>query len=390
MNMPYATDNWWEDVDAPEEGESEASIREYEISAAPNDFNILTILSFLESGRVKVPAFQRNFVWDIKQSSRLIESIIIGLPIPQIFLFEEAKNNFLVIDGQQRLLSIYYFMKRRFPRKDKRVQLREIFDKQGTLPEDVLYDNEYFTDFNLSLKIDGAPANPLHDKNYNTLGDLKNQFDLRTIRNVIIKQNLPPEDASSKYEIFNRLNSGGVNLWPQEIRASLYHSAFYSMLYKINATAQWRRFTGLSAADLHMKDVEILLRGFSLLFFGDQYRPSMTRFLNEASRRFQSFPEDDVKYLETLFDSFIASCSDLPDKAFYGNTGTFTISIYDAVFAAICGVPMRKKELVSLKVDIERLSALKGDTGFVESSQSRTTGKGNVKKRLELAAQILD
>lgn len=388
--MPYATDNWWEDVDAPEEGESEASIREYEISAAPNDFNILTILSFLESGRVKVPAFQRNFVWDIKQSSRLIESIIIGLPIPQIFLFEEAKNNFLVIDGQQRLLSIYYFMKRRFPRKDKRVQLREIFDKQGTLPEDVLYDNEYFTDFNLSLKIDGAPANPLHDKNYNTLGDLKNQFDLRTIRNVIIKQNLPPEDASSKYEIFNRLNSGGVNLWPQEIRASLYHSAFYSMLYKINATAQWRRFTGLSAADLHMKDVEILLRGFSLLFFGDQYRPSMTRFLNEASRRFQSFPEDDVKYLETLFDSFIASCSDLPDKAFYGNTGTFTISIYDAVFAAICGVPMRKKELVSLKVDIERLSALKGDTGFVESSQSRTTGKGNVKKRLELAAQILD
>jgi hypothetical protein len=314
--MPYASDNWWDDVDATEEGESEASIREYEISAAPNDFNVLTIMSFLESGRVKVPAFQRNFVWDIKQSSRLIESIIIGLPIPQIFLFEESKNNFLVIDGQQRLLSVYYFIKRRFPRKEKRVQLREIFDKEGSLPDDITYDKEYFTDFNLSLKIDGEVANPLHDRNYSTLGELRSQFDLRTIRNVIIKQNLPPEDASSKYEIFNRLNSGGVNLWPQEIRASLYHSPFYTMLYKINAAAQWRRFTGLTAADLHMKDVEILLRGFSLLFFGPTYRPSMTRFLNEASRKFQSLSGGDVAYIQSLFDSFIVSCSDLPDKAF--------------------------------------------------------------------------
>ena len=204
--------NWWEDIDAADESESEAQIRDYEISASPNDFNILTIMSFLESGRVKIPAFQRNFVWDIKRSSKLIESIIIGLPIPQIFLFERSKNNFLVIDGQQRLMSIYYFIKRRFPRKDKRVQIREIFDLQGTLPDTILHDNVYFTDFNLSLKINEQITNPLHDKNYSTLGDLKSQFDLRTIRNVIIKQNLPPEDASSMYEIFNRLNSGGVNL----------------------------------------------------------------------------------------------------------------------------------------------------------------------------------
>jgi len=387
--MPYESANWWEDVDAPEEGESEASIREYEISAAPNDFNVLTIMSFLESGRVKIPAFQRNFVWDIKQSSRLIESIIIGLPIPQIFLFEEAKNNFLVIDGQQRLLSIYYFIKRRFPRKEKRVQLREIFDKEGTLPDGILYDNEFFTDFNLSLKVDDQIANPLHDKNYNTLDELKSQFDLRTIRNVIIKQNLPPEDVSSKYEIFNRLNSGGVNLWPQEIRASLYHSPFYSMLYRINTTAEWRRFTGLTAADLHMKDVEILLRGFALLFYAPKYRPSMTRFLNEASRKFQSLPQKDIEYLQSLYESFIASCGNLPDKAFYGNTGTFTISIFDAVFAAICGPPLKNKGLVTASVDAQKLNELKADTQFVESSQSRTTGLGNVKKRLERAATIL-
>src|SRR5690242_15277602 len=116
--MPQ-TAQWWADVDIEDDNDSEARIREYDISASPNDFNVLTIMSFLESGRVKIPAFQRNYVWDVKKASKLIESIIIGLPIPQIFLFEESRNNFLVIDGQQRLMSIYYFIKRRFPVKEK-------------------------------------------------------------------------------------------------------------------------------------------------------------------------------------------------------------------------------------------------------------------------------
>lgn len=84
-------------------------IKEYDITASSNDFNMSTMFSFIESGAVKIPGFQRNYVWDIKRVSKLIESIIIGLPIPQIFLYEEARNKFLVIDGQQRFMSIYYF-----------------------------------------------------------------------------------------------------------------------------------------------------------------------------------------------------------------------------------------------------------------------------------------
>ena len=110
-------DNWFEDGT----GETDDSqIKEYDITASPNDFNMSTMFSFIESGAVKIPGFQRNYVWDIKRASKLIESIIIGLPIPQIFLYEEARNKFLVIDGQQRLMSIYYFIKQRFPRKEKR------------------------------------------------------------------------------------------------------------------------------------------------------------------------------------------------------------------------------------------------------------------------------
>ena len=64
--------------------DSEAPIDEYDISAVPNDFNIATIFNFMESGAFKIPGFQRNFVWDIRRASKLIESIIMGLPVPQI------------------------------------------------------------------------------------------------------------------------------------------------------------------------------------------------------------------------------------------------------------------------------------------------------------------
>ena len=67
------------------------------------------------------------------------------------------------------------------------------------------------------------------------------------------------------YEIFNRLNTGGINLRPQEIRTSMYHLNFYEVLYSVNGNALWRKFLHSEAPDLHMKDIEILLRGFAML-----------------------------------------------------------------------------------------------------------------------------
>ena len=90
---------WYEDyIDEPDQGQ----IDEYDITATPNDFNISTIFNFIESGAVKIPGFQRNYVWEHRRASKLIESLILGLPVPQVFLYEEARNRFLVIDGQQR------------------------------------------------------------------------------------------------------------------------------------------------------------------------------------------------------------------------------------------------------------------------------------------------
>jgi hypothetical protein len=377
--------NLYEGDDA-NDGVSE--IKEYDITASPNDFNILTLHSFIESGAVKIPGFQRNFVWDIKRASKLIESVIIGLPVPQIFLYEEGRNKFLVIDGQQRLMSLYYFIKGRFPRKEKRVQLREIFDEQSRIPEAALEDDTFFAKFNLQLphQPPGQP-NKLNKLNYATLDEYKTTFDLRTIRNVIIKQNAPEGDNSSIFEIFNRLNSGGMNLTPQEIRISLYHSPFYEMLQKLNLNASWRQLLGLPQPDLHMKDLEIVLRGFAMFMEGHNYRPSMASFLNRFSSQCKNTSSEKLTELRDIFEKFMNSCASLPSRAFYGkSSGKFNILLFESVFAAQARSLQRGN---GQQIEASRLDRLKEDSGFIEATQKSTTDKANVAKRLQRAQEIV-
>ena len=75
----------WYDLECYED-EEEMTIGEYDITVSPNDFNISTLFNLMDNGVIRLPAFQRNYVWDIKGASKLIESIILGLPIPQVFL----------------------------------------------------------------------------------------------------------------------------------------------------------------------------------------------------------------------------------------------------------------------------------------------------------------
>jgi uncharacterized protein with ParB-like and HNH nuclease domain len=386
--IPDYSDDWYEDEEL--EDQDIGYVEEYDITAAPNDFNIRTIFDFIESGAVKIPGFQRNYVWDQRRASKLIESIIIGLPIPQVFLYEESRNKFLVIDGQQRLMTIYYFIKKRFPKKEKRAALRTIFSEHGKIPDEILYNDEYFSKFNLQLiaKLPDVP-NKFNKLNYSTLGEFKTQFDLRTIRNVIIKQNIPKDDDSSIYEIFNRLNSGGINLKPQEIRVSLYHSDFYKMLARINLNASWRWLLGLEEPDLHMKDIEILLRCFAMLIEGGKYKPSMTKFLNGFSKNSKAIDGERIEYLEKLFESFINSCQALPKEAFLSKSLKFNISLFDSTFAAICGTVFCSRELVSEPVNHEKLIQLQNDPEFIEASKSDTASKANVEKRLLKARDYL-
>ena len=371
-------------------GHEDLVIDVYEIIASPNDFNIRTIYDFISSGTVKIPPFQRNYVWDINRASKLVESIIMGLPIPQLFLYQQARNEFLVIDGQQRLMSIYYFIERRFPRKERRIELRTIFDREGHIPENILHDDQYFSDFNLRLPGD-VPGRKgrFHLLNYSTLGEYKTTFDLRTIRNIIIRQTSPEDDDSCIYELFNRLNTQGVNLKPQEIRTSLYESEFYRMLYQLNLEVHWRAFLGSLNPDLYRKDVEILLRGFAMLVNGDAYKPSMLKFLNTFSKQCKALPPAKVAYMKQLFLSFLTSCQRLSRTAFFSRTDRFNISAFESVFRAVCLAPYRAGSLVDTEIDPDLMEGLKLNPDFVRATQSSIASAANVRKRLDLAEAML-
>jgi len=371
---------WFDDY----AGEEDIQVREYDITATPNDFNVATLFNFIESGAVSIPGFQRNFVWDIKRSSKLIESLILGLPVPQLFLYEQDRNKFLVIDGQQRLMSIYYFIKQRYPRKDKRGELRTIFERHGRIPDEILHDDAYFNNFRLQLpgRLPDQP-NPYSRKSYSTLGDGKFQLDLRPIRNVVVRQNSPENDDSSVFEIFSRLNSGGMNLKPQEIRLSLYHSKFYETLMMLNTEEGWRRILANPTSDLHLKDVEILLRIFAMLIDNENYAPSMVKFLNQFSKKCQTNSQEQNDYLVELFRSFLVACSKLPENAFLSRkTGRFSIALIEAVFTAVAKKAFLERRLIVGDIEAAKIEALANDQQFTDAATKASTVSSNVKIRL--------
>ena len=328
-------------------------------------------------------------MWDIKRASKLIESLIIGLPVPQLFLYEEAKNSYLVIDGQQRLMTIYYFVKQRFPKKEKRIELGNIFDKEGKIPKEVIDNDEYFTKFNLRLKAPfNEKENRFHGKNYQTLGEYKFSFDMRTIRNIIVKPTTKEQDNSAVHELFNRLNTGGVNLSSQEIRMSLYHSNFMASLVKLNDEAYWKRLIG-SPVDIRMKDVEFILRAFAILELDESYRRPMTSYLDRFSNQMKKIPTERVDYLNNLFKTFLEKTKDFPEEIFKAKNNRFSVMLFESVFYAICKDAFKHSNLSIHEFEAEQIEVLKNDSDFIRYTADRTTSKETVQSRLKKAREIL-
>lgn len=381
--------NWYEGDDA---ASVDASFKDYSITATPNDFNVKTICDFIESGVVKIPGFQRNYVWDIERASKLIESLLIGLPIPQLFLYEKRKNEFLVIDGQQRLMSIYYFFKKRFPRKEKRQEIRKIFAEHGTIPAHILEDERYFVRFNLQLP-SASKEHPtrFHGKNYDTLGEHQVSFNLATIRNIIIKQTSPDEEnESSIFEIFNRLNTGGVNLSPHEIRYSLYYSNFLHMFDTITYNSKWLHFTGKKVPDINLKDAEVLFRAFAMLNEGEAYRETMGDFLNRYARKTQGLGEEKIKYAKQLIETFFNTYGSYPRQIFSVTERVrFNISYFEAAFRVICEESFRSGTISIPKVPIEKFELLRSNQDFVAATRFATGQSSKVQDRYNIAKSYL-
>ena len=377
----------------PETDEDDAWDGDYGLAISPNDFNVQTFVDYINRGKIKMPSFQRSYVWKKRQASKLIESLIRGLPVPQIFLYQDDDGSFLVIDGQQRLLSIYFFKNGRFPRESARGPLRRVFREKGRLKEEELADDEVFTDFKLNLHREFPPRHRLDGKKYLSLSeDEKDRLDLATFRTIIVKQLAPQNSSSAMYEIFARLNTGGTNLTAQEIRMSLYHGDFLRMVDEINIGTKWRSIFNVLQPDPRMRDIEILLRGFALLssIANDsfEYSAPMTSFINKFCLQSRHFEEKITKLYKEIFEKF---CNQIRvSRPFHNRGGKFIIASYDAVFCASCLKAFEEGDPDKvIAVKKEHIDALNENSTFQEAINSSTASEKNVRNRIGEAIKII-
>lgn len=287
-------------------------------------------------------------------------------------------------------MSIYFFVKGRFPKNNaSRFMIRKGIN-EGAALEELLPDNKIFQDFTLKLSDDSTNQSRYHGEKFLTLDkDTQIKFRLRRfLRTVVVRQNKPDDNSSSMFEIFNRLNTGGTPLNAQEIRASLYYCDFYRMLVRLNNQENWRELMGKPTQDLHSNDIELILRSIALLHESETYTPKMVTFLNEFSQKTKKFDPEYIEYLENLFNSFIEACSTLGERAFFRNN-RFSKTLFESVFVAACTNAFTNKILLTGKVDKTSFDELKVDETFVSYLLSGSSSSDNIKGRINRARKVV-
>ena len=344
------------DIPIEDTEEDEEIYVDYDITTYPSD-NTLLVLTSMWPNDIEIPDFQRGFVWNIKQSSLLVESFLRGLPVPPIFFFIDDDHKNLVVDGQQRLLSIIYFYEGYFGAPDRNSR-RRVFKLTG-LNEKSRYSGKTYRDLTDSER---------------------RKLDTSVLRSINIRQLNPASDASSVFHIFERLNTGGTPLRAQEIRNTVYRGKIVELLRSANLDPNWRKIIGRPEPDRHERDVEIVLRLMALYVTGDNYETPMKKFLNtamknnrkgqgERTRRFFRHFPDVTRYI----------VENMGEKPF-SPRGPLSVAILDAVFTALMTKWPRLVDNPKGK-----LKELLNDKQFVDYSSSRTADTEILKKRLGLA-----
>lgn len=379
-NQIKDVDKWWEEDTV--ENEEEAGIKIYDLITYPSDFTISTIFEKLNSGTIVIPPFQRNYVWDVKQASKLIESLIIGLPVPQMFFFEEEDKS-LIIDGQQRLLSIFYFMNGRIPKANKRASLRKKIIEMGSINNELLDSNEFFSDFKLKIK----GNEELDGLTYEGLEKYQEKFKSRPVRIMHIKQIAPNEQdkESSMFEIFDRLNTGGANLSDQEIRMNIHYSAFYKMIDEMNINTEWRKVLGKDELDLRFKDFEILLRCLALADDFESYKSVMKTFLNDYSKKAKQFTKDKIEKLKESFEVFLHNYDKNDNDLF--TKSSFQIGTLEAVFY---NWYQSYKEGNTIEISSDTVKKIKNEISEYQKSNRSTTSKDSLESRFQIAKKWIN
>ena len=256
--------------------------------------NFVEALSRNEYMEVR-PFYQRRARWDEERQSKLIESFIINIPVPPVFLYERAFNSYEVMDGQQRITAIADFYKNRFKLKG----------------------------LDLWPELNGLTYVELPNK-------IRAGLDRRSISSIVLlKESAPDEEEAVllRQLVFERLNTGGVKLERQEIRNSLSHGPFNKMLYDLAQADLFRDIWGLprfvdeertnhklpifrSSFFKTMEDIEVVLRFFALRHM-EHYKYGIQGFLDLYMIRSKLFGDEDIAFFTSLFERTLKCASEI-------------------------------------------------------------------------------
>ncbi|MGE6741591.1 DUF262 domain-containing protein [Allorhizobium pseudoryzae] len=340
--------------------ETETSTVEFNIVVTSSDWTLELLAAKFTSKDIIIPDYQRKFVWDIRRASTLIESFAIGLPVPQVFFYENQHGELEVIDGQQRITSIAYFFEGYFGEEDSDGN-RKVFKLKG---------------LEQRKDLEGKAFAELDER---TKRRLKNA----SLRGVTVKQLTPEqEQPESVYHIFERLNTGGQPLNAQEIRNAVYRGELLKRLENLNKDECWRKIYGKPDPDPKQRDIELVLRLLAFYKNTQNYTPPMKDFL---SREMSSNRNFDTERAKEFSEAFVAACKSITasiEKPFRPR-GLLNAATLEAVMTSVMESGPEKI------IDKDAYKRLMSDPSFLKMITSNTSDIDNVKNRKALADRIL-
>lgn len=332
----------------------------YDVTSYGSDPDVEGLVRKLDRGDILIPPFQRDFVWRQAESSRFIESLLLGLPVPGVFFATDPQTNKqLVIDGQQRLKSLQFFYSGYFNPKhtDKR---RRVFSLMK-----------------VQKRFEGLTYDTLEPRD-------RTRLDNSVIHATVVKQTLPMGDDTSMYHIFERLNSGGRKLTQQEIRVALYHGPLMDLVRELNLFEPWRSIFSV-APSTRLKDQELIIRFLALLTEQQSYARPMAEFLSRYAGRHRTAEDVLADDLPGLF------CATA--ELFHAALGRDAFRPVKAVNAAVLdscmvGLARRLKSGHGMPSESAVRSAYQGllsNGPYFESVSRSTADEKFVERRLSMA-----
>jgi len=344
-------------VDESENDDTTPVVR-YEITSYGADYVVSDFASRLQRNDIVIPSFQRDYVWRLPEASRFVESILLGLPVPGVFLAKDVDSNrLLVIDGQQRLKTLQFFIEGFFNPKEG--------DKSRKL----------FKLSKVSKRFDGLTYNDLLDSDRRNLNDY-------VIHATIIKQDKPTNDDTSIYHIFERLNTTGQRLSPQEIRVAVYRGQLLDLIEELNEISEWRQVFGKPHPRL--KDRELILRFFAFYADAASYERPLGEFLSKFAAKNRNAKSSELEKYRNSFSTTIKTIFESLGEEAFRPERALNAAVFDSVMIGVARRLDQGKisQTDQIKSAYKRLLAEKA---YVAAVSGATADKPLVEKRMEMA-----